>query len=1290
MIDRFTLSLIVAAGIMAPLDGQEVVSPRGLSGRVERERPLQALLVTGGCCHDYARQQRILARGISARANVIWTVAHQGGQTTNTPIPLYRDPEWWQGFDVVVHNECFADVRDREFVEKIIRPHRAGLPAVLIHCAMHCYRTGDDQWFEFVGMRSPGHGPQYAYTVDNLRPDHPIMGRFGERFVTPKGELYHSVELFDTATALAHARRKSDGRPQVCIWTNQYGRGRVFATTIGHHNVTMVEPVYLDTVARGLLWACGKDPDADFRRTTGPTDAEIRKLASADVVPRVQAGGAAKPLVVKCCGAGNLLRGAKASASSEEVGKNNFARDAIDGDLATRWCAQGGRIGETWQADLGQPRDVQSLRIHWEKKGAVYRYRIEASADAKAWKTIVDQSQNKRRAQIIPHQVEAPGTRHLRVTFLGSQPVYWGSFWELEAYAEPELPPLPKTQTPTASSAALADVQVPAGFRATLFGAPPVVNYPVCLTAAATGEVFVGVDEQGSLGKQTGGGRVLRCIDSDGDGQADRVNVFARMEHPRGLFFDNGSLWVLHPPLLSVFHDDDRDGTSDRQETLVTGLTTDEIARRGADHTTNGIRMGIDGWIYIAVGDFGFTEARGADGRLLSRRGGGIVRVRPDGTEMEIHNWGQRNILDVCIDPYMNLFTRDNTNDGGGWDIRLSHIFQSGEYGYPSLFLNFTEESMPPLADYGGGSGCGGMYLHDLRWPAPTGDAVYTCDWGRSEVYRHNLPAHGATFDAHQELFLKIPQPTDIDVDGSGRMYVSSWKNGKFAFTGPNVGFVTQITPIDFTPRPFPDLERATDRQLLEYFSEPSAVYRLHSQRELLRRGAGAGRRAGVAAVAADGDVRLYGRGAAIYTLAQLGGQESRHDLLELATDATVREFALRALTDRDGALEGLPLEPFVSALKDSHPRIRAQALICLGRLGRAAAAPAILPLTRRLESEPKPEATPLYKQPDPGRVIPHLAVRALHACGAVEACLKAIPGPHASGALEALKTLHDRKVVLGLTSLLSRVRDAALRRQMLTVLIRLYHREGDYTGGWWGTRPDRSGPYFDRQPWAQSSRIESVLTRYLEGADEETAKFVAVQLSRHQVQIDGLESAVAAERRAASKQKPIEIPKVSPDNPDLIGNLKLDQVQQRALQAEGDATRGAPLFQRQSCQACHTTADGQVPKGPHLVDIGKRYKKSELIESILRPSAKLAQGFESYLFVLESGKVLTGFVTGESVDKIELRETNGTPVSLLKREVEQRQKRPESMMPVELVNNLTPEQLADLVAYLRTLTSQR
>ena len=47
----------------------------------------------------------------------------------------------------------------------------------------------------------------------------------------------------------------------------------------------------------------------------------------------------------------------------------------------------------------------------------------------------------------------------------------------------------------------------------------------------------------------------------------------------------------------------------------------------------------------------GSTKAVGKDGTTLSKRGGGVVRVRPDGTEMEIYSWGQRNIVDVAIDP---------------------------------------------------------------------------------------------------------------------------------------------------------------------------------------------------------------------------------------------------------------------------------------------------------------------------------------------------------------------------------------------------------------------------------------------------------------------------------------------------------------------------------------------------------------------------------------------------------------------------------------------------------------
>ena len=120
------------------------------------DRPIQALLVTGGCCHDYDRQKLILTRGISARANVRWTVVHQGGTSTDTKIPLYNDPNWADGFDIVIHNECFAHVTDKEFVDRILKPHREGLPAILVHCAMHCYRVDDDRWFEFCGVQSPG------------------------------------------------------------------------------------------------------------------------------------------------------------------------------------------------------------------------------------------------------------------------------------------------------------------------------------------------------------------------------------------------------------------------------------------------------------------------------------------------------------------------------------------------------------------------------------------------------------------------------------------------------------------------------------------------------------------------------------------------------------------------------------------------------------------------------------------------------------------------------------------------------------------------------------------------------------------------------------------------------------------------------------------------------------------------------------------------------------------------------------------------------------------------------
>ena len=829
------------------------------------------------------------------------------------------------------------------------------------------------------------------------------------------------------------------------------------------------------------------------------------------------------------------------------------------------------------------------------------------------------------------------------------------------------------------------NVHVPPEFEATLFAVPPKVSYPVAIACEPSGVVYVAVDEQGSLGRTPGGGRILRCVDRDDDGKVDDVTVFAKVEHPRGVTFRNGKVWVMHPPDLSVFEDTNGDGVSDSQDVLVTGLTTNQIADRGGDHTTNCVRMGIDGWLYIGVGDYGIKQAKGTDGRTLVLRGGGIVRVRPDGTELEIYCTGLRNPFDLAIDPFLNIFTRDTTNDGAGWDTRVSLLKQSALYGYTQLFANFTDEIMPTLGTFGNSGGTGGLFIQDPRWPVAYRNTLLTGDWGRSEVYRHDLTANGPTFDLKQEVFVQIPRATGMDIDGRGRLYVASWRGGEAAvYVGPNIGFVARVTPKGLESPSFPDLKQASISDLIKHLSAPQSVIRHHSQGEILARGKNPETTKGLVALASDTAASLEGRVAAIFTLKQLDGKDSHTALLMLVNDPPIREFALRALTDRKTELEELEPKPFVEGLGDPSPRVRAQSLISLGRLNNLSVAREILPLTARESGSVMPTQRPLQNQPDPGRVIPHLAVRALVSLQAIDTCLEALDGPHADGALRAMRNFHDRTAVEGLIKKLGTARTPELRRGILVTLIRLYNREADYEGSWWGIRPDNSGPYFDRIEWEKSPRISTVLTTAIKDSDPESIAYFKRELSRHGVTLSGISN----EADLASKEPEIKIvvPKADPANTNQIGNMNVDLARQRALTATGDPSKGEAIFKAQSCVACHTTADGQTPKGPHLFEIGKRYKSGELVESVLKPSAKLAQGYETYQFVLVDGRVFNGFVVSERADATIIKESDGSRREIKKADVEERLIKKVSAMPEGLVANLTPEQLADLVAYLQSL----
>ena len=119
------------------------------------------------------------------------------------------------------------------------------------------------------------------------------------------------------------------------------------------------------------------------------------------------------------------------------------------------------------------------------------------------------------------------------------------------------------------------------------------------------------------------------------------------------------------------------------------------------------------------------------------------------------------------------------------------------------------------------------------RWPEKYRNVLLTGDWGRSEVYRHELRQSGPTFALKQEVFLKIPRPTGMDMDGSGRLYVASWHGGEASnYVGPNVGFIARLTPRGLKPMTVPQPERRpTSPELVRLLAGPNSVARLHSQR---------------------------------------------------------------------------------------------------------------------------------------------------------------------------------------------------------------------------------------------------------------------------------------------------------------------------------------------------------------------------------------------------------------------------------------------------------------------------
>ena len=843
------------------------------------------------------------------------------------------------------------------------------------------------------------------------------------------------------------------------------------------------------------------------------------------------------------------------------------------------------------------------------------------------------------------------------------------------------------------SSDSLAQVlNWPEDLDITGFSGPDLTPSPACMAVAATGEVFVGVDMMGSLGKEMNKGFIKRLVDCNHDGIMDSYTEFAQVDNPRGILAIGDEVFVLHTTFspetgkafnmdLVVFEDKDKDGVADGPaKVLIKNLSNSKyLAERGTDHATNGIQMGIDGWIYIAVGDFGFHNATDSDGKQLTMLGGGVLRVRPDGTEMEVYTHGLRNIYDVAIDPFMNIYTRGNTNDGGGWNIRFIHQIQSGEYGYPVLFKHFTEEILPALVDVGGGSGTGSLYMNDNRWPEKYNNVPMMADWGRSYLYFHRLTENKASFIQDEEEFIQLPQITDVDVDAAGAMYLSAWDGAGYSGS-PDKGYVVRVLPKNFTYEPFPDpRDLYWTGSLVDLLKAGNAKTRLSAQYELIKRGKGADK---VWQMAQDSSLPLEVRATAIFTFAQLAGDGGIDRLVSLTEDPQVQEFALRALSDRLGTLEKVPTEPFVNALKSDSDRVKAAAIIGLGRLGKKEVANDLLEIpVPNSFTAPEMGAEGPHARPNANIVVPHLAVKALVKLDAVDACVSALGTDQRDMALWAMRYMHSPKVVDGMIKAYENTEDDVFKDKIIHTLARIYHQEAPYdTSWWWSTRPDTHGPYYKTVEWDYTPVIRSFLREEWEKSSEDEKELYAELNSKFRLAIDDFGT---VEITAPKEDMPtVDLEKIK-NKKGQIGEASIEDIMIALKSIKGDPEKGKEIFKTQACFTCHSVSSSEVMKGPFMGQIGSIMNREQIAESILKPNASISQGFSTVQIQTKGGDNYVGFVTQESATDLTIRNIAGIATQLKKSDIAERKELETSMMPSGLVNALSYEEMASLVVYL-------
>jgi glucose/arabinose dehydrogenase len=291
-------------------------------------------------------------------------------------------------------------------------------------------------------------------------------------------------------------------------------------------------------------------------------------------------------------------------------------------------------------------------------------------------------------------------------------------------------------------------------------------------------------------------GHVNAFTDDDNDGAAEtQTTVYDNadnvLSHAVGLAWHEGIMYVSDSGRISTLTDSDGDGQMDTVTPIIEGLVSMEYW----GHSNNGIAFGPDGKLYVAIGSTTDHGPIRRDGEAQ------IMRMNPDGSDVEVFATGFRNPYDLAFSPGGDLFTADNNPDRFDRTLRwlppeeLNHVRQGLFYGFPEVFGSppTGSSSAAPITEFFPSVASAGLvYYADDHFPEPFRNSVYVAQWGTlahpveardirngfEVVYVPLFPTADGTYVGDWEVFAQFLQedgeyrPVDVTVGPDGALYI--------------------------------------------------------------------------------------------------------------------------------------------------------------------------------------------------------------------------------------------------------------------------------------------------------------------------------------------------------------------------------------------------------------------------------------------------------------------------------------------------------------------------------------